>query len=306
MESSREGMRALWISLGVLGVTALAQAVVVVFSGSVALLGDTLHNVADALTAVPLGDRVRARTPRRDPALHLRLRTGRGPGRGGHRADDRACPRRWPAYEAIRRLLHPRTVTNLGWVAAAAVVGFIGNELVARYRIRVGPPDRLGGAGRRRPARPHRRVHLAGRGARRDRRVGRGSPLADPIVGLLITVAILLRAAGRGPRGLPPADGRRRPRPARPRRAGCSPTCPALQGRPVRLRWIGHQLHADGDLVVRPDLTLAQAHQVTVAAEQHLTTTIPRLTSAVIHPDPAAQAGREHHAVRPADSEQRA
>ena len=55
MESSREGMRALWISLGVLGVTALAQAVVVVWSGSVALLGDTLHNAADALTAVPLG-----------------------------------------------------------------------------------------------------------------------------------------------------------------------------------------------------------------------------------------------------------
>jgi divalent metal cation (Fe/Co/Zn/Cd) transporter len=55
MEASAEGMRALWISLGVLGATALLQAVVVAASGSVALLGDTLHNAADALTVVPLG-----------------------------------------------------------------------------------------------------------------------------------------------------------------------------------------------------------------------------------------------------------
>src|SRR5688572_9077789 len=55
LETSRDGMRALWISLAALGVTALAQAVVVVWSGSVALLSDTAHNAADALTAVPLG-----------------------------------------------------------------------------------------------------------------------------------------------------------------------------------------------------------------------------------------------------------
>ena len=55
MEASAEGMRVLWISLGVLGLTALIQAAVTVLSGSVALLGDTLHNAADALTAVPLG-----------------------------------------------------------------------------------------------------------------------------------------------------------------------------------------------------------------------------------------------------------
>jgi divalent metal cation (Fe/Co/Zn/Cd) transporter len=64
----------------------------------------------------------------------------------------------------------------------------------------------------------------------------------------------------------------------------------------LRMRWIGHQLHADADLVLQPELTLAQAHHVTVTAEQHLATEIPRLTGAVLHPDPMPQAGREHHA----------
>ena len=85
MEASAEGMRALWISLAVLAATALLQAAVVAVSGSVALLGDTLHNAADALTAVPLGDRVPGRPAAADPPLHLRLRPGRGPGRRGHR-----------------------------------------------------------------------------------------------------------------------------------------------------------------------------------------------------------------------------
>src|SRR3954471_650118 len=107
LETSDRGMRALFISLAVLGLTAAIQAVVAVASGSVALLGDTLHNVADALTALPLGPavwlrrstahrprrpprpptrpRVRARAPPRQPPLHLRLRPVGGPGRHRHR-----------------------------------------------------------------------------------------------------------------------------------------------------------------------------------------------------------------------------
>ena len=80
MEASSEGMRALWLSLGVLGATAVIQAAVVALSGSVALLGDTLHNAADALTAVPLGVAFIARQAPGDAPLHLRVRTGRGPG----------------------------------------------------------------------------------------------------------------------------------------------------------------------------------------------------------------------------------
>ena len=83
MEGSAEGMRTLWITLGVLGLTALVQAVVTGLSGSVALLGDTLLNAADALTAIRQG------APSADPPLHLWVRPGRGPGRDRDRADHR-------------------------------------------------------------------------------------------------------------------------------------------------------------------------------------------------------------------------
>src|SRR5687767_481857 len=137
LESSRAGLRALWISLLVLGVTAAGQAVVVAYSGSVALLGDTMHNVADALTAVPLG--VAFLLGRR--AATRRYTYGFG------RAEDVAGilivltiagSAAFAGYEAVRRLIDPVEVTHLSWVAAAGVIGFAGNELVARYRIVVG------------------------------------------------------------------------------------------------------------------------------------------------------------------------
>jgi len=137
MEASAEGIRALWISLAVLGATAVIQAVVVAFSGSVALLGDTLHNAVDALTAVPLGV---AFVVGRRPA-NRRYTYGYG------RAEDLAglviivfiaASSALAAYEAVDRLASPRPVSNLVAVAVAAGVGFTGNELVARYRIRVG------------------------------------------------------------------------------------------------------------------------------------------------------------------------
>src|SRR5262245_48495803 len=143
MEASAEGMRALWISLGVLGLTAVIQAVVAALSGSVALLGDTLHNAADALTVLPLG--IAFTVGRRPP--NRRYTYGYG------RAEDLAgvvivvlmtVSAALAAYEAITRLIHPQRVTHLAAVAAAALVGFAGNELAARYRIRTG--RRIGSA----------------------------------------------------------------------------------------------------------------------------------------------------------------
>src|SRR5215212_9141415 len=137
LEANAAGRRALLISLVGLGLTAALQAVVVALSGSVALLGDTLHNLADALTAVPL--LLAFRLARRPP--NKRFTYGYG------RAEDLAglfvilmiaLSSVLAAYEAIDRLLHPQEVTHLWAVAAAGVVGFIGNEWVARYRIRVG------------------------------------------------------------------------------------------------------------------------------------------------------------------------
>ena len=136
MEASAEGIRALWISLAVLAATALLQAVVVAISGSVALLGDTLHNAADALTAVPLG--IAFVVGRRPPTRRYTYGYGR--------AEDLAgvvivvviaASSALAAYEAITRLTHPRPVPDLIVVAVAALTGFAGNELAARYRIRV-------------------------------------------------------------------------------------------------------------------------------------------------------------------------
>jgi Co/Zn/Cd efflux system component len=137
LEADVRGRRALWISLGVLALTAGVQAVVVTLTGSVALLGDTLHNVADALTAVPLLVAFwLARRPAND-----RFTYGYG------RAEDLAglfvvamiaLSSILAGWEAIDRLFHPREVEHVWAVAAAGVVGFCGNELVARYRIRVG------------------------------------------------------------------------------------------------------------------------------------------------------------------------
>ena len=189
METSREGIRALWISLAVLGATAVLQAVGVLLSHSVALLGDTLHNVADALTAVPLGI---AFVLGRRPATR-RYTYGYG------RAEDLAgivivafiaASSAVAGYEAVRRLLHPAAVSHLPYVAAAAVVGFAGNEIVARYRITVG--RRIGSAALVADG-LHARTDgftslavLVGVGG-----VAIGWRWADPVVGVLITVAIL-------------------------------------------------------------------------------------------------------------------
>src|ERR1051326_1051072 len=111
MEASAAGMRALWISLGVLGATALIQAVVAALSGSVALLGDTLHNALDALTAIPLG--VAFIVGRRQP--NRRYTYGYG------RAEDLAgvaivvlivASSGLAAYESVTRLLHPQRVSD--------------------------------------------------------------------------------------------------------------------------------------------------------------------------------------------------
>jgi len=137
LEADTDGRRALLWSLAILAVTAAIQAVVVVLSGSVALLGDTLHNVADALTAVPL--LIAFRLALRRPTKRYTYGYGRAEDLAGIFVIAMiALSSALAAYEAIDRLLHPRDVTHLWAVAAAAVVGFAGNELVARYRIRVG------------------------------------------------------------------------------------------------------------------------------------------------------------------------
>lgn len=285
LESTAAGIRTVKISLLVLGLTALIQIVIVVMSGSVALAADTIHNFADALTAV---------------ALWIAFALGAKPATrrytyGFGRVEDLAgsfvvamitMSAIIAGYEAIARLIHPQQIEHVGWVALAGLVGFIGNEWVALYRIRVG--HRIGSAA----------LIADGLHARTDGftslavlcsagGVALGFPLADPIVGLLITAAILavLRTAARDVfrrllDGVDPAmvDAAEQALAARP----------GVQAvRSVRMRWIGHRLHADAELDVDPALDLAQAHRIAHDAEHELTHTVPKLTTALIHAYPA-------------------
>ncbi|MDX6264068.1 MAG: hypothetical protein QOH84_5756 [Kribbellaceae bacterium] len=284
IESSAAGIRAVKISLVTLLITAGLQATVVAVSGSVALLADTVHNLSDALTALPLW--IAFVIGRR--AANRRYTYGYG------RAEDLAglfvvvmigLSAVVAGWESIRRLVDPVPVPNVGWVAAAGVVGFAGNEAVAIYRIRIG--RRIGSAAlvadglhARTDGLTSLAVVLGAAG------VAAGIPLADPLVGLFITVAILtvLRTAGR--------DVFRRLMDAvDPSSIDAAETAlAALPGvesvRRVRMRWIGHELHADVDLVVSTgDST--EAHRLAHTAEHELTHAVPRLRTAVVHAYPA-------------------
>jgi cation diffusion facilitator family transporter len=294
LESSADGLRALWVSLAVLGATAAVQAAVVAMSGSVALLGDTLHNVADALTAVPLG--VAFLLGRRAPTRSYTYGFGRAEDIAGVVIvlviAGSAVAAGWTAVE---RLLNPSDVAHLPYVVAAGVIGFLGNELVARYRIRVG--RRIGSAA----------LVADGLHARTDGFTSlavvaaaggafAGWRWADPVVGLAITLAIVvvLRDAAREVyrRLMDAVD------PDLVDRAEA--TLRAVAGvrdvTAVRLRWIGHHLHAEADLVVDADLSLIAAHEVAADAEHQLTHALARLTTATVHTDPASHPGGHHHA----------
>jgi len=244
LEANADGRRALLISLAILAVTAGLQGAVVVLSGSVALLGDTLHNVADALTAVPL--LVAFRLASR-PATK-RFTYGYG------RAEDLAgvfiilmiaLSSVLAGYESIRRLIDPRPLTHVGVVIAAGIIGFAGNELVAVYRIRVGRT--IGSAA----------LVADGLHARTDGftslavvigalGVLAGFPLADPIIGILITITILFVL-----RGAVTDIGRRLMDAVDPALLDTAETSlhsvTGVRGiESLRLRWVGHRMRAEG------------------------------------------------------------
>ena len=292
LETSAKGTRALLISLVVLGVTALLQGLVVLYTGSVALLGDTLHNVADALTAVPLA--IAFSIGRRPP--NRRYTYGYG------RAEDLAgiaivlfilLSSALAAYEAIQRLLHPSGVKHLAAVAIAGFLGFVGNEVVARYRISVG--KEIGSAA----------LVADGLHARTDgftslavvvgaAGVALGFEQADPIVGLVITVAILsvLRDAARQVyRRLMDAVDEDLVATVE---AVLLATPGVVGTGDVRLRWIGHALRAEAEVVVGHELSLVDGHRIAELAEHRLVHEVPRLTAALVHADPQ---GDDHHSL---------
>lgn len=285
LESSRIGIRAVKISLVALGITASVQVAIVAISGSVALLADTIHNFSDALTAIPLWIAF---------ALGRRAATRRYT-YGFGRAEDLAglfvlamiaLSAVVAGVEAVRRLINPIEIDHLVWVAAAGLVGFVGNELVALYRIRVG--RQIGSAALVADG-LHARTDgftslavLLGAGG-----VALGFPLADPIIGLVITAAIVavLRSAARDvlrrlmdgvePELVDDAETALRAEPG------------VLGVRGLKMRWIGHRLHADAELDIDPSASLAEAHAIAHSAEHTLAHAVPKLSSALVHAYPA-------------------
>lgn len=293
LETSLEGVRALRLSLLILGLTTVFQVGVVALSGSVALLGDALHNLGDAMTALPLWVAFTlGRRPRTQRYTH-----------GYGRAEDLAgilivvviaLSAAIASYESIRALIDPREVRQLGWVAAAALVGFTGNELVAIYRIRVG--RRIGSAALVADG-VHARVDgltslavLLGVGG-----VALGWRLADPIVGLAISVAILLvlRGAAREVyhRLMDAVD----PTVVSEIEAALADVSEVVSVDEVRVRWIGHSLRAEVQMVVDNRLSLVDAHAIAEKAHHAVLHRVPRLTSVIVHADPPPDDGNDHH-----------
>ncbi|MDT5336971.1 MAG: hypothetical protein QOD90_2476 [Mycobacterium sp.] len=286
LESSAAGIRAVKISLLTLGATAIAQIVIVMISGSVALLADTIHNFSDALTALPLWIAFALGTK----AATRRYTYGFG------RAEDLAglfviamitLSAIVAGVESIRRLINPVPIQHLGWVAAAGLIGFIGNELVAMYRIRVG--RQIGSVALVADG-LHARTDgftslavLFGAGG-----VALGFPLADPVIGLLITVAILvvLRTAVRDVflRLMDGVD----PQLVDTAEAALAAEPGVTAVRSVKMRWLGHRLHADAELDIDPSTSLNEAHWIAHHAEHTLTHAVPKLSSALVHAYPEA------------------
>jgi cation diffusion facilitator family transporter len=274
LEASTQGVRALKISLFVLLGTTVLQFLVVLISGSVALLADTIHNFSDALTAIPLWIAF---------VLGRRMATRRYT-YGFGRAEDLAglfivavvaLSAVIAAWQSINRFFNPQPLHNLWWVLAAGLIGFAGNEAVAVYRIRVG--RQIGSAA----------LVADGVHARIDGftslavvvgalGVMLGFPLADPIVGLVISAAILVLLWG-----TVRSIGRRLMDGIEPelvdRAQSVLEATPGVLGvSSMQLRWVGHRLQGAATLRIA-DTTLSAADDVVHEAEHRLGHALPNL-----------------------------
>jgi cation diffusion facilitator family transporter len=290
--------RGLWVTkvsgLVMLGV-ALLELGVYAASRSAALLADMIHNFGDAATVVPLW--IAFALARRAPRAGFSFGYGRAEDLAGVAVVIALFVNALIAgYESLERLFHPEPVTHLWAVAATAIIGFLGNEGVAIMRIRVGKEINsaaLVADGH------HARVDgwtslavLAGALC-----VYFGFPIADPIIGLLITITIFavvwsaaktiftrvldgvepttileLQAAALGVDGVRDVTG-------------------------VRARWVGHRLHAEANVIVAPELSVGEGHVIATAVQHRMLRHMPHVSDAVIHVCPDGSAGEEHHSV---------
>ncbi|MDQ3157129.1 MAG: cation diffusion facilitator family transporter [Actinomycetota bacterium] len=282
LESSNHGIRAVKISLAVLGATALVQAGVVVISGSVALLADTIHNFSDALTGIPLW--IAFILGRRPPSRIYTYGYGRVEDLAGLFVVVMiALSAVLSGYESIRRLIDPQPLDNLGWVLAAGIIGFAGNEFVALYRIRAG--RRIGSAA----------LVADGIHARTDGftslavvlgviGVWAGFPLADPLIGLVITLAIVVLLWGTGRE-----IGRRLLDGVDLSTVDLATTAlsavDGVNAAPrLQMRWTGHRLNISATLETEPTLTVEEFNTIAQTCEQALRLSVPSVGSVAVRP----------------------
>jgi len=294
LESSQRGIWALKISLLGLVATGSFQVIIFLISGSVALLADTIHNFSDALTAVPLW--IAFVLGRR--AATTRYTYGFG------RAEDLAgvfivlmiaASAALAGWESIQRLFDPQPISNLGWVMVAAIIGFAGNEAVAAFRIRIG--REIGSAA----------LVADGYHARADGftslavlagAVGvlLGFPLADPLVGLAITVAILFVLKDAAVQIWHRLMDAAEPSLVAGLIRDAGSVAGVQQVDDVRVRWLGHRLEADLRVVVDEDLPTRLSHQLAEEVRHRLFHAQPKLASVIVHVDPCGHSGTDLHA----------
>lgn len=293
LESSALGIRTTKISLAVLMATALVQLAIALVSGSVALFADLLHNVADALTSVPLWIAF----------VVGRRAHNRSYPYGYRRAEDLAgvfivlmiaASLVLIGWESVTRLLNPEPMEHVGWVLVAGIIGMAGNEMVAQYRLRVG--KRIGSAA----------LVADGYHARSDTLASfavvvavfgtwLGYPVADPIVGLLICVLIawILKTTAQ-PLFRRLMDG------VEPGLIGeieeASAGVEGVQAvNKVRARWLGHRLLTDVSVTVDRDLSVAAGHDVAERLRHTLLHEIRHLDDALVHVNPCDHDGDDPH-----------
>jgi cation diffusion facilitator family transporter len=283
-----------WSFVG-LGATALIQVVIVWMSGSVALLADTIHNFGDAATAVPLW--IAFMLARRPPSPRFTYGLGR--------AEDLAgvlivglifCSAIVAGYQSVYRLLNPQPMAYLGAVVVAAMIGFLGNEAVALFRLKVGKA--IGSAALIADG-YHARVDGWTSLAVLVGAIGTwcGYPIVDPIVGLVITVAILRLVWESGTAIFTRLLDGVEPTVLVEVKHAVRHTPEVQEVTQVRVRWVGHWLHAELNIAVSPHLSIAQGHAIATEVRHQLLHHMPHLANAIIHVDPLEASGEEYHRV---------
>lgn len=290
--TSKRGIWAVkWSFIGLL-LTALLQVGVVILSGSVALQADTIHNLGDAATAIPLW--IAFSVAQWKPNRRFTY--------GYRRVEDLAgvaivaiilLSAAITGYEAIERFLHPQEITHLRAVMVAAAIGFLGNEVVARFRLKVG--QEIGSAA----------LVADGYHARVDgftslsvflgaALTGLGYPLADPIVGLLITVAIaqiVIQSAQTIFTRL--LDGVE-PEVIADLHHATSHVPEVLEINSIKARWTGHRLQAEIAIAVNPELSLIAAQKIATSVRSQLHSH-SHLVEATVCVEPQLIAKHSHH-----------